>query len=192
MITLRIALASAAAVVLALVLLRIWIWQTRPSTRPCKWFGHDKKYVALRTCGCVASTSPEASGRGFNCDHNHQIGDKGIYIARWICRRCPEMVEECLGKSRDWKIEHERLVPDEKKWANWSQNSPNEAAREKLKEIQERVEHYNKSEGITAKAELVKKENYCEICGWNHDGPCNPTRYCDRCKAEHTGSCPAL
>jgi hypothetical protein len=70
--------------------------------------------------GCVALASPESSGRKFPCDHDHKIGEKGIYLARWVCRRCPAMTEECLGVGKDWTIEHEKLVPDVKKWANWS------------------------------------------------------------------------
>lgn len=196
MMALRIAIGVLAATGLLMIAVRLLIWQWRPSTRPCKWFGHDRRYVAIRLSACVRADSPEASGRGFPCDHNHQIGDKDITIARWVCRRCPEMKEECFGRGKDWKIDHERVVPDVKKWANWSQDlpDPSATARQKLKEVQERIAHYKESEGITVKTELAKDKEYCKTCGWCHAGPCNPAselRYCDRCKAEHTGSCPA-
>jgi hypothetical protein len=182
---------------LLMIVIKILEWRRRPETRPCKWFGHDRKYVAIKICGCVASDDPNASGRGFNCAHNHKIGDKGIYIVRWICTRCPEMVEECLGREKDWMIEHGKLVPNVKRWANWSQDPPppnNDAARQKLKEIQERIEAQKKAdpEPVTVKVEPAKDKVTCDTCGWVHTGPCNPARHCDRCKAEHTGSCPAL
>ena len=217
MMALKLAICLAIFTGLLMVVFKLWEWRRRPETRPCKWFGHDRKYVAIRLSACVASDSPEASGRGFPCtDHNHKIGDKNITIARWVCRRCPVMEEECFNKGKDWKIEHERIVPDVKKWANWSQPlpDPSEAARQKLKELQERLD---KSEGqITVKTEIVKKENYCTTCGWNHDGPCLPPpppaptppvneeklkadlealrkdgelRDCAQCGAQHTGPC---
>jgi hypothetical protein len=197
-----------------MAVIKLLEWRRRPETRPCKWFGHDRKYVAIKICGCVASNDPNASGRGFNCAHNHQIGDKGIYIARWVCTRCPEMVEECLGRDKDWMIEHGKLVPNVKRWANWSQDPPppnNEAARQKLKEIKERIEAQERKDRflcgacnseheldpekcpkVTVKTEPAKDKVTCDTCGWVHTGPCNPARHCDRCKAEHTGSCPAL
>jgi hypothetical protein len=107
---------------LIMIAVRILIWQWRPHTRPCNWFGHDKKYVAIKVSGCVPLNDPTSNGRPFTCDHGHKIGDKGIYIARWVCRRCPVMKEDCLGTGQDWTIEHEKLVPDVKKWTNWSQS----------------------------------------------------------------------
>lgn len=204
MMALKLAICLALFVGLLMIVFKLLEWRRRPETRPCKWFGHDRKYVALRTCGCVASNSPEASGRGFNCDHNHQIGDKGIYIARWVCTRCPEMAEECLGRMKDWMIEHGKLVPNVKKWANWSQDPPPPdmtAARKKLEEIQKRIsdkylcgvcntEHEKEPEKcpkyVAVKTEVVKVT--CDTCGWVHTGPCNPQKPC-HCGAVHTGPC---
>lgn len=94
-------------------------------SKPCRIYGHDRKYVALRLSGAVLSTDPSSNGRPFNCSHDHKVGEKGIVIVRWICRRCPTMVEECLGNVNDgcWKIEHECLVPDEKAWTNWGKSN---------------------------------------------------------------------
>ena len=178
---------------LLMVVIKLLEWRRRPETRPCKWFGHDRKYVAIRLSACVPATSPEASGRGFPCDHNHQIGDKDITIARWVCRRCPEMKEECFGRGKDWKIEHERVVPDVKKWANWSVEPPN-PAREKLKEIQKRIEDKEKYLCGACNTEHERDPEKCpKVIKALLDGDKASTlRYCDRCKAEHTGSCPAL
>lgn len=157
-------IAACAAVVLAAIMfaIRILIWQWRPHTRPCSWFGHDKKYVAIKCCGAISMSDPNSNGRPFPCDHKHKIGDQGIYIARWVCRRCPMMVEECLGTGKDWTIEHETLVPDVKKWTNWSQNprpviEASKEAREKLQEIQKRLD-------------TEKCAAYCEGCGLMHTG----------------------
>ncbi len=119
----RIAVCAAVGLFALMLALRILVWQWRPHKRPCWLFGHDKKYVALKVSGCVPANSPESSGRGFPCgdEHNHKMGDKGIYLARWSCRRCPVLGEECLGDGQDWTIEPEQLVPDVKKWANWGQ-----------------------------------------------------------------------
>lgn len=184
----KIAFTAAAAVAFAMILVRILIWRARPQTRPCKWFGHDKKYVAIRQSACVLASSPEASGRGFPCDHNHQIGEKGIYIARWVCRRCPEMAEECFGRFKDWKIEHERVVPDEKKWANWSVESPH-LTQERLKEAQKRIEDRQK---YLCGACNTEHERDPEKCPKIQKKLESDLRYCERCNAEHTGSCPAL
>lgn len=152
-----------AAMGLILLAVRIFVWQWSPRTRPCKLFGHDKKYVAIRTYSVVALNSPNSNP--LTCSHGHKIGEKGIYEARWSCRRCPLMGEDCLGKKQDWTIEHEKLVPDVKKWTNWSQNPPSPpepptAAREKLAQIQKRLD-------------TEKCAAYCEGCGLMHTGgPC--------------------
>jgi hypothetical protein len=183
---------------LLMVVIKLLEWRRHPETRPefirlalCRWLGHAKYYVALKTTDCVSPTDPRSNGKLFTCGHGHKIGEKNIYIARWACRRCPILNEECLENKQDWKIEHERLVPDVKKWANWSEPlpDPNEAARKKLKEIQERIAKLGPPL-ITVKTELVNAA--CGTCGWIHAGSCNLVRNCDRCKAEHTGSCPAL
>jgi len=187
MMALKISLVILVSVAFAMVAVRLLVWQWRPQTRPCKWFGHDRRYVAIRLSACVRADSPEASGRGFPCSHNHQIGDKDITIARWVCRRCPEMAEECFGRLKDWKIEHERVVPDEKKWANWSQDpSP---ARQKLEEIKKRIEDRQK---YLCGACNTEHERDPEKCPKVQKKLESDLHYCERCNAEHTGSCPAL
>lgn len=121
MLMLRLAIVAAVGLVALMLAVQILVWQWRPHKRPCSLFGHDRKYVAIKAVGCVALSDPTSNGKPFTCDHHHKIGDKNIYSARWACRRCPMMGEECLGNKQDWTIEHERVVPDVKKWANWSQ-----------------------------------------------------------------------
>lgn len=202
---LKVAITLALFTGLLIGVIQLLVWRRRPETRPafirealCRWFGHDKYYVAIKISDCVLLTDPRSNGKPFTCGHGHKVGEVNIYIARWACRRCPILQEECLGNKQDWKIEHERLVPDVKKWANWSQPlpDPNEAARQKLKEIQERIlAPLTPQEKIDrtllahdVKVELVKDKNYCHTCGWNHDGPCNPQKPC-HCGAIHTGPC---
>ena len=235
----RISLYIALFTGLLMVVIKLLTWRRRPETRPCSWFGHDKRYVAIKTYNVVALNDPTSDGKPLTCGHKHKIGDKGIYSARWACKRCPVLGEDCLGNDQDWTIRQEQLVPDVKKWANWSQNPPpanNDAAREKLKEIQKRLgppppaedqprlsdfltpqEKIDRTllahdvaapDPVVVKTELVKAKNYCQTCGWNHDGPCNPTpksvdgcpvcdtlsddkklRHCHQCGAQHTGPC---
>lgn len=91
---------------------------------PCKYEGHGKRWLAIRRTGpAVPGDTPGTVP--FICAgvHQHKIGDQPYY-ARWACRNCPKMGEDCLGCDQDWKIEHEELVPDVKKWANWSKEPP--------------------------------------------------------------------
>jgi hypothetical protein len=64
-------------------------------------FKHDRMYVAITKqeddCDCD--------------DYNHD------YEVRWICHRCHEMTEECIGKNGDWKIEQGQLKPDFEKFS---------------------------------------------------------------------------
>ena len=102
-------------------------WRT---SRPCWLYGHDKRYLALRTTTAMPRSPTDPSDAGFKCmqgdfpNHKHKAGDKNIYIVRWGCRKCPVLGEDCLDNKQDWTIEHEALVPDTKKWANWSQQPP--------------------------------------------------------------------
>ena len=170
---------------LLMAVIKLLEWRRHPETRPefirlalCRWLGHAKYYVALKTTDCVLLTDPRSNGKPFTCGHSHKVGEKNIYIARWACRRCPILKEECLDNKQDWKIEHERLVPDVKKWANWSEPlpDPNEAARKKLQEIKARLEAQKKEdpELVTVKVEPAKDKVTCDTCGWVHTGPCNP------------------
>jgi hypothetical protein len=99
---------------------------------PCKYNGHDKRWVAIRTAKCVRgdrtyATDAERLASQWPENHREQQHDhplaSTVYIARWACRTCPKMGEDCIGHEQDWKIEHEQLVPDTKKWANWSQGT---------------------------------------------------------------------
>lgn len=98
--------------------LKLWVWMRFPAKRPCCIFGDDKRFVAIRESTvsepwrCPACRAKE----GPPC---HKAGDR-YYAARWACRRCPVMGEDYIGSHQDWTIEHEKLVPDVKKWANWS------------------------------------------------------------------------
>lgn len=72
---------------------------------------HKKEYVAIRDirehnpisyCGGSAQACPGQ-------------------IARWICRSCGKMGEKYLcHKKGFYAISFEKLVPDEKRWANFT------------------------------------------------------------------------
>jgi hypothetical protein len=79
-------------------------------------FGHRRKYLNVEVrCGTFG---------GWSCGrflHRWHFSDDRIWVTRWVCSRCGKMGQTCLGDARHsaWKIEHERLVPDEKRWANF-------------------------------------------------------------------------
>jgi hypothetical protein len=39
-------------------------------------------------------------------------------LMRWFCDACNSMGEHCWEKTGSWKLEHGKIVPDEKRWAN--------------------------------------------------------------------------
>jgi hypothetical protein len=113
-----IVLRVAGVVLAALLGVKLIQWRR---TRPCWLYGHDRRWLAIRAAGVC---KPGESGGMWPAnhyveEHKHVHGDT-VYIGRWACRRCPKMGETCLGADQDWTIEHEALVPDTKKWANWS------------------------------------------------------------------------
>lgn len=124
MITWTIVLRILAFMVGVMAGLKVLKWKRHPESRPCWFFGHDKRWLAIRQAGpAVPGNTPGSVS--FICQgiHVHKLGDQPYY-ARWACRRCPLMTEECVGCDQDWTIEHETLVPDTKKWANWSREKP--------------------------------------------------------------------
>jgi hypothetical protein len=40
------------------------------------------------------------------------------FLMRWFCDACNSMGEHCWEKTGSWKLEHGKIVPDEKRWAN--------------------------------------------------------------------------
>lgn len=44
--------------------------------------------------------------------------DKHRFVMRWFCDACDSMGEHCWDKTGSWKLEHGKIVPDEKRWAN--------------------------------------------------------------------------
>lgn len=44
--------------------------------------------------------------------------DHHRFLLRWFCDACNAMGENCWDKTGEWKLEHGKIVPDEKRWAN--------------------------------------------------------------------------
>lgn len=40
------------------------------------------------------------------------------FLMRWFCDACKSMGEHCWDQTGEWKLEHGKIVPDEKRWAN--------------------------------------------------------------------------
>lgn len=47
-----------------------------------------------------------------------EITDAHRFLMRWFCDACNSMGEHCWDKTGEWKLEHGKIVPDEKRWAN--------------------------------------------------------------------------
>lgn len=61
--------------------------------------------IGVPRCRCWASTE---------CDPT----DYHRFLMRWFCDACASMGEHCWDKTGEWKLEHGKIVPDEKRWAN--------------------------------------------------------------------------
>lgn len=44
--------------------------------------------------------------------------DRYRFRMRWFCDACNAMGEHCWDQTGEWKLEHGKIVPDEKRWAN--------------------------------------------------------------------------
>lgn len=80
------------------------------------WFGHRKKYLSVEV--------RKGGYGGVNCGaffHQLHWSQDNYSLTRWVCERCDKMGEKCLGDTKNgrWTIVNGRLVPDEKKWANF-------------------------------------------------------------------------
>lgn len=102
----------------AMIVVQFMKWKRHPETMPCWFFDHDQRFVAIRE-GTVSEPWRCPACRHKEGPPCHKAGAR-YYAARWACRRCSVMGEDYIGSHQDWKIEHEKLVPDVKKWANWS------------------------------------------------------------------------
>ena len=50
-------------------------------------------------------------------DRPGEITDHHRFHMRWFCDACNEMGEHCWDETGEWKLEHGRIVPDAKRWA---------------------------------------------------------------------------
>jgi hypothetical protein len=87
----------------------------------CLFFGHRRKYVGVEDIvwntdmGFLEKRCPHGYATLYNCD----ICGKSNQIARWVCP-CGSMGERYIRISEGvFTIHFGRLVPDEKRWANW-------------------------------------------------------------------------
>jgi len=119
----------------------IWVWLLRATgfivglvltealrrfwrKKPCWFFGHDKKYVALEKWSwsrgdCTNDSHPT------HLDFEKKEKDGTPYsvpcfIGRWVCTKCPTLGLKCIGSVYQgaWKIEQGEIAVDEKEWAN--------------------------------------------------------------------------
>lgn len=89
--------------------------------KPCWAWPHDWKYLA------VALRIWHPTGNCGRLEHpihtrNGRLSNAWVSVA--VCRKCPTHKTSCLGDYwlGAWKIENERLVPDEKALANFEPN----------------------------------------------------------------------
>jgi hypothetical protein len=85
--------------------------------RTC-FFGHrEKRFLSMDYNG-----AKNAQGvfipRCMCFSNNGSPTDRYRFRMRWFCDGCNEMGEHCWDKTGEWKLEHGKIVPDEKRWAN--------------------------------------------------------------------------
>jgi hypothetical protein len=99
--------------------------------RSCWFFGHDKNYVAMSSSSFWKNGSCGMVGHPIHSYHEDgKRIDACCFIASWICTKCGKMELECVGSvfQGAWRIEHGKVVPDEKAWADrnnkkWMRNT---------------------------------------------------------------------
>lgn len=99
-----------ALIVLVVNLIALWV-RHGIRTNPC-FFSHAHRYIAIVDINFCMHAVPWS--------HN----GSHLQLVRWVCERCPSMGESCVSYEGVVKIEHGKLVPDEKRWATWKDNGP--------------------------------------------------------------------
>lgn len=107
-----------AAIMIGILLVRF------SKSRPCWFFGHQKKHLSierrvfLETGICGRPDHPRA--------HKYLGVEAVCFVTKWVCSKCQEMGLFCVGEEKDgaWTIEHGKIVPDEKAWAQWDNSKP--------------------------------------------------------------------
>lgn len=86
----------------------------------CWLRGHEKKYVGVEDRLDKTEHYPKY------CVHQHQFIRhcdfcwNVLQIARWVCERCDVMGERNVRRGEGlFTVSFGKLVPDEKKWANY-------------------------------------------------------------------------
>jgi hypothetical protein len=81
-------------------------------TKTCFFRHRQKRYIAMDYRGRNTAQGVYIGQcrcwDTFNCHR---------FAMRWFCDACKQMGEHCWDKTGEWKLEHGKIVPDEKKWA---------------------------------------------------------------------------
>lgn len=93
-------------------LLRI-IW-----TRTCLFHHRKKRFITMDLNGGVNAEGIQVPRCRCWAPEGRTYSDHHRFRMRWFCDACESMGEHCWDKTGEWKLEHGRIVPDEKKWAN--------------------------------------------------------------------------
>lgn len=106
---------SIAGMIVALALIKLW------NKKPCWLRGHDKKHLSIEVRTWTSGTCKRPSHRY----HGGYVTQFPCYITKWVCEKCDAMDYFCVGEAKDgaWTIEHGKVVPDEKAWAQWDKSN---------------------------------------------------------------------
>ena len=87
-------------------------------TRTCLFHHRQKRFIAMDLHGRKNEQGVDIPRCRCFGDPIGTITDHHRFLMRWFCDVCTSMGEHCWDKTGEWKLEHGKIVPDEKKWAN--------------------------------------------------------------------------
>lgn len=86
-------------------------------TKTCVLGHRQKRYLSMDLHGKYNAQNlfvPRCRCWAGDCE----FSDYHRFLMRWFCDACGSMGERCWDKTGEWKLEHGKIVPDEKRWAN--------------------------------------------------------------------------
>lgn len=96
--------------------------------RPCWFFRHTMKHLSIEKRIWPPEGKCDRWDPTYISSYRHLAHHDGqrlicTYVTKWICEKCGEMGYFCVADERygAWKIEHGRVVPDEKAWTQWDE-----------------------------------------------------------------------
>jgi hypothetical protein len=86
-------------------------------TKTCFLRHRKKRFLTMEEHG-KNNSQGVFIGRCYCFGEDGKPTDTHRFLMRWFCDACDSMGEHCWDKTGEWKLEHGKVVPDEKRWAN--------------------------------------------------------------------------